>query len=98
MDGWLKALIAVTCVAVLAYVGWFGWTQYSAHQAKIERAMRAEEDRQELFEISKAKPGEDDKVRSWCSQADYSLRHTELRSNEYLRQIINNCNILGYLR
>lgn len=38
---WLKALIAMTCVAILVAIGWFGWREYQLSEERAaEEAMR----------------------------------------------------------
>lgn len=58
MDGWLKGLVAVTCLAVLGAIGWWLWSErqmaiaaeVAAHAeaaatARAEAALRQEADR-----------------------------------------------------
>lgn len=48
MEGWVKGLVAVTCVAVLAALGWWGWSERqrsaaeAAAQAAAERSARVQ--------------------------------------------------------
>lgn len=41
MDGWLKGLVAVTCVAVLAAIGWWGWSEWQDRRAQEVAAQEA---------------------------------------------------------
>lgn len=45
MDGWLKGLVALTCVALLVAISVWGWSQWqgSEWQAAREQAADAEE-------------------------------------------------------
>lgn len=45
MDGWLKGLVAVTCVAVLAALLWWGWREWRAAAKQAAAALlEAEEE------------------------------------------------------
>lgn len=36
MDGWFKALVSVTCVAVLLAVAWWGWSEWRGSEWRAE--------------------------------------------------------------
>lgn len=42
MDGWLKALVAATCVVLLAATGWWGWREWDAAGVRAAEAESAE--------------------------------------------------------
>lgn len=90
----MKALVAATCVAVLAAVGYYFVGEIRAHSAKSERLERIEGARAELFKFANAAPGDDDKVKQYCS---YIRDHNKTDKSEYSRQLETNCRSLGYL-
>lgn len=88
----MKALVTATCVAVLAAVGVYLWGQFSERQQSRAALTHDEGVRKELFEFAKALPGDDEKVRSFCTR----VRDASDQS-EAFRQVAANCRALGYL-
>lgn len=68
MDGWLKFLIAFTCLVIIAAGGWFSWSKYAewSDQRAIEQA------RTYLFNRAKAGSNDREKVNSYCK---VTLKH-----------------------
>jgi hypothetical protein len=93
----MRALIAVTCVAVLTVVGYYFWGEYRLAQHREADRERIERARSELFGLAEAERGDVERVRGFCRSVDSLLDDPVLRDNrEFWRGIIRNCRGLGY--
>lgn len=63
----MRALVAVTCIAVLAAVGYYFWGEYSEAQAKYERQAKINEAMSWLYALSKAEKGDVERVKQFCN-------------------------------
>jgi len=87
----MKALVAVTCIAVLAAVGFFFWGEYSEHRANsVERANK-DAALQEMFSIANAEPNDTEKVRRMCQNIDKLPTQ-----NDLTQRVAQNCRFFGY--
>lgn len=80
----MRALVAVTCIAVLAAVGYFFWNEYSNAQASLrlqEMKAAAEKANKEYLEsddykkcrqsLNSSALGEAKRLRDWCMDNGY---------------------------
>ena len=67
MPGWLRGLVAVTCLAVLAAVSWWGWSEWRSASERAEAARLEEEGRPLRGMLESASRFNEcaDMVRSW---------------------------------
>lgn len=91
----MKALIAATCVAVLAAVGYYFWSEYSAHKLRTEIAQNNQRARLELQNQAKT-TGYNDDVNGYCVSMR-TLLDGELKDNDFAKDLVHNCRLLGYL-
>lgn len=63
----MKALVAVTCIAVLAAVGYYFWNEWTIARAADQRSAEITAARAALFEQAKADPHDVDKVVQHCA-------------------------------
>lgn len=96
----MKVLVAAACIAILAFVGYFFWGEYSARraldEARVAAAAREAADREALFTLASADPGEDDMVRGWCKLAEMRLSGI-WKGNQTIERAVRNCRVLKYL-
>ena len=79
-------------VSVIAAVGYYFWGEYRTGSEAAAREARIEGARQELFDLARAQPGDDQKVRYYC---DWMNKRGQ--SDAFALQLIKNCRHFGYL-
>jgi len=95
MDGWLKTLLAATCIAILAGIGYYFYGEIRLAADRAEEAKTREYVRRELFQLAGATPQEADKVRKFCTTLVSPSWQAE--KDAFYRRIVGNCRALGYL-
>ncbi|GHC61485.1 hypothetical protein [Limoniibacter endophyticus] len=97
----MKALVASACIAVIAFVGYYFWGEYEARARQVARVeaatARNKADRDEIFELANANPGETDMASAWCRLTVMRLDGGKLAGNREAARLVTNCMRFGLL-
>lgn len=94
MNGFLKALIAIACVAVVAGGGWFGWPEYQRWSEQSRAKAKIDGARAAVFYQSGAAPGDTVAAKRWCDALRVLVRD-ELKDNSMAHFRITQCRRIG---
>jgi len=94
MEGVMKYLVGAACIAVIAASGFIiGKPLYDAHAEQVQTDAARQNAREALFEYSRAKPNEAEKVASICKFAN---KDPDMFPSGMAEKVVNTCLAAGF--
>lgn len=92
----MKALVAVTCIAVLGAAGYYFYGEFQSRRERVADQGRLDSVRAELFSLARAEPGDSKRVEEFCQGMKTNI-DSGRTADPMAKQVVINCRALDFL-